>query len=66
MKQHPEYQLDVKIVKEREQQRVAGRNLQAGRAESKPILLDVVSMGWLVDEFVVGQNRDKWREKVHD
>ena len=55
LKQHPEYQWAVKIVKEREQQRVARSKPQTGRAESKPILIIVVSMGWLVNEFVVAQ-----------
>ena len=44
----------MKIVKEREQQRVAKGNLRRGRAESKPVII-VVLTGWLVDKFVVGQ-----------
>ena len=54
-KQHPEHDLAVKNVKEREQQRVAEGNLRAGRADGTPSLNIVVSTGWLVDTFVVGQ-----------
>ena len=45
VKQHPEHHLAVKIVKERGQERVAEGN-QAGRAESKPTLIVVISVGW--------------------
>ena len=47
VKQHHEYQLAVKIVKERKP--------RAGRTKNTPIFFVVVSMGWLVDEFVVGE-----------
>ena len=53
VKQHHEYQLAVKIVKECEQRRIDGKP-QAGRAKNTPIFFVVVSMGWLVNEFVVG------------
>ena len=54
VKQHPEHHLAGKIVKERGQERVAEGN-QAGRAESKPTRIVVISVGWLVDKFVEGQ-----------
>ena len=48
IKQYTEYHLAVTIISEREQeQRIAGRT-------STPIFFVVVSMGWLVNEFVVG------------
>ena len=55
VKQHTEYHRPVKIVREREQEpRRAGRQSHAGSTTSTPIFFAVVSVGWLLDEFVVG------------
>ena len=53
-KQHLEFQLAVKIVEEREQQRISGGEA-SGRKSKHIIFIVIVSMGWLVGEFVVGQ-----------
>ena len=54
IKQHPEFHLVVKVVREREQEQgIAGGN-PAGRTANIPINFVVVSSGWLVGELVVG------------
>ena len=51
--QHTEHHLAAQIVREREQkQRITGGS-QMQKKQQTPIFF-VVSMGWLVDEFVVG------------
>ena len=61
VKQHTEYHLAAKMVKEREQEQNSREQSHAGRTTSTPIFFVVVSIGWLADEFV-GDKTWQWTE----
>ena len=55
VKQHHEYHLAVKIVRERKlRRRISEEKSLAGSTTSTPVNFVIVSLGWLVEEFVVG------------